>query len=244
MLNGDAACCKAFDILARPTRAASSSPRPAATSRSDTVWTPNDVSLYTIDGHQRRRATTAPATTINVLGQTIDLDANDRPRRRQRRQHRQPNGTNDLEIDSLARRHRGRQPRGRRLDLRHRGRRQGTHRSTSACARSSTSPVTETDAVQHAPPGARPRLDGDIRMTVRERSTASARTTTWSCSDGASFQRTTERTTAGPRRSRTARSSPASGSVLAAGRRRRRPPPEQPDPGRRSDRHLRRRHAH
>ena len=44
----------------------------------DTVWTTNDVSMYTIDGDiNDARNSGAGDSEVNVLGQTIDLDAND-----------------------------------------------------------------------------------------------------------------------------------------------------------------------
>ena len=114
--------------LRRLERRASSSPRPAATSSSTPCGRPNDVSLNTIDGDindARNGGAATPRSTCSA--ETIDLDANDHAVQRQHLgEHRHRLGGNDVEIDSLARRRdrRGRQPRGRRLDLRHRGRRQ------------------------------------------------------------------------------------------------------------------------
>ena len=75
----------------------------------DTVWTTNDVSLYTIDGSiNDARNSGAGDTEVNVLGQTIDLDANDYDASPNvgsgpnvAASIGNPDGTNDLEIDSL-----------------------------------------------------------------------------------------------------------------------------------------------
>ncbi len=73
-----------------------------------TVWTVNDVSLHTVDGsiNDARNGGAGDAET-DVLGQTIDLDANDFDATPNSNQGPNvaahignPNGSNDLEIDS------------------------------------------------------------------------------------------------------------------------------------------------
>ncbi|MGH3371602.1 MAG: hypothetical protein ACRDPR_16545, partial [Nocardioidaceae bacterium] len=74
----------------------------------DTVWTTDDVSMYTIDGSiNDARSNGAGDDEVNVLGQTIGLDANDYEASpngfggpNTNASIGNPNGANDLEIDS------------------------------------------------------------------------------------------------------------------------------------------------